>query len=148
MRSEMPRPAASSDAVAMRRPEDRRAKLPCSRLVTEARLRWAVSEATLVLTRSPMRFVPWYGSSEVLRGSHSEPVGARPAPFLLPPRRFLRWHGGGAVRGRSPDLLSRTRGPPGPRTGRGGPPVGGPPTQRPAPRADSLAQPPNRLRAS
>src|SRR6187402_109499 len=54
MRSEMPSPAASSAAVAMRRPEERRAKLPCRRPVTDCRFRCALREAMLVLTRRPM----------------------------------------------------------------------------------------------
>src|SRR5688572_18342643 len=54
MRSEIASPAASSAAVAIRKPDESRAKLPWSRLLIAARFRCAVSAATLVLTRSPM----------------------------------------------------------------------------------------------
>src|SRR5580765_1062344 len=64
-RSLIARPAASSAAVEMRRPVDSRRKLPASLSVMEARLRCALIEAELVLTRRPMCFpgcgVPWCG---------------------------------------------------------------------------------------
>ena len=53
-RSEMARPAASSAAVEMRKPVDKRRKLAPSRSVTELRFLCALMEATLVLTRRPM----------------------------------------------------------------------------------------------
>ena len=48
-RSEMARPAASSLAVLMRRPDDRRAMAVDKSPETFAELRWAVSDITLVL---------------------------------------------------------------------------------------------------
>jgi hypothetical protein len=56
MRSEIPRPAASSEADAMRKPLERRAKLPDKRLDTAPKFRCAVIDAMLVLTRRPMVF--------------------------------------------------------------------------------------------
>jgi hypothetical protein len=48
-RSEIARPAASSLALLMRRPEDRRCRLVASWAPDVDRLRWAFSDITLVL---------------------------------------------------------------------------------------------------
>ena len=55
-RSLIARPAASSAAVEMRRPVDRRRKLPPSRSFTCDRLRCALMEATFVFTRRPIAY--------------------------------------------------------------------------------------------
>ena len=55
MRSEIPRPAASSAAEAIRRPEESRAKLLLSAVDELKRFRCAFMDATFVLTRSPIR---------------------------------------------------------------------------------------------
>jgi len=48
-RSAIARPAASSAALLMRRPEDRRAMAVCNSFCVRFELRWAVSEARFVL---------------------------------------------------------------------------------------------------
>ena len=52
MRSEIARPAASSFALLMRRPEDRRCSDVASWLPEVVRLRWAFSDITFVLMTS------------------------------------------------------------------------------------------------
>ncbi len=57
-RSEMARPAASSLALLMRRPEDRRWMVVAREAPLELRLRWALSDIVLVLITCAMTGIP------------------------------------------------------------------------------------------
>ena len=59
MRSAMARPAASSLALLMRRPDDRRCMVVLRLALLAAVLRWALREATLVLMVMAMGKAPW-----------------------------------------------------------------------------------------
>ncbi len=82
-RSEMARPAASSLALLMRRPDDRRWMEVLSEPWLTPRLRWAVSEATLVLIVEAMgillRVDEWW--LLVRTRHHGEPGGNDGAIF-------------------------------------------------------------------
>ncbi len=78
-RSEMARPAASSRALLMRRPEDRRWMVVAKEALLVCRLRWAFSEIVLVLMMAMT-----VGSSRVGRG----PAG--PAPRNARTRQGIR----------------------------------------------------------
>src|SRR5690606_23244650 len=58
MRLEIARPAASSFALLMRRPEDRRCSEVASALLEVVRLRWAFSDITFVLMTSAILDAP------------------------------------------------------------------------------------------
>ena len=81
-RSEMARPAASSLALLMRRPEDRRCRLVASSAPDADRLRCALSDITLVLMDC-MVAISWKVGPAATRGlAGLQGVGWMPSPLL------------------------------------------------------------------